>query len=678
MQRHPRWLVFFAVVCLSACCAVTPRPKHPDYNPSTARQASAITNHWIGIKRSWSGPCPEAPLSGWKVHPLVSLETFPEKLRESARQAGLDRFCIYDYSGAEVRPELPRKITDQLRRAEPDTAAMARSGDALEEVTWRFFASRFLTEAGRPESLSLQRTSSPSVRLVFLDTQATGEALPEISGPSRHGYTLAHIAGRLACNDDQKKDCAARIATRLALPIIAFDSVLGVAKSSPSGGLMGSIGDLAEAIRTEVEEWNRNPHREQHLVLNLSLGWDGQLFGGWQRRVEDMPPDVQEVYSALDFAARNGVLVIAAAGNQLSGPKPAEVPLLPAGWEDETVAGRPLIYAASGIDAHGYRLANARARAEAPRVAYADHSVVLAKRDSHGEEPTATLTGSSVASAVVSTVASVVWSYRPGLNPAAVMQLLSSAGEDLHRRPDFGSEPLQSTGVRRISLCGALLRACSTPGTPCGVPACARNDEKLRAMQRIPTLPALVTDRSMDAAGLSDALTDVTPRCRANPIFHHPGRLPTNPCPAERFTNLLVQAWTNPQPGEDPCPNCVVTGPPREIARLAFEGEARSDAEAGSPSYTLRIQIPSDWAYPCLQVATLEVLGVSREGRDLRTAYAIDSNLCANGSLTVTNLHFEGYETITQAVLSFASVPPAGALPGTPTLSIQSSLFVEP
>lgn len=86
------------------------------------------------------------------------------------------------------------------------------------------------------------------------------------------------------------------------------------------GGYVGSISELAEAIMEEVLHWQKKGDR-RHLILNLSLGWDGELALLDGRapdlrtsKVEDLEPSVQAVYKALQFARKEGVLVIAAAG----------------------------------------------------------------------------------------------------------------------------------------------------------------------------------------------------------------------------------------------------------------------------------------------------------------------------------------------------------------------------
>src|SRR6185503_4331980 len=99
------------------------------------------------------------------------------------------------------------------------------------------------------------------------------------------------------------------------------------------GGDVGTVSDLGSAIFAEVLHW-RHAGSPGHLILNLSLGWDGELFNDLDvSSVSKLRPDVLYVYQALRFAARNGVLVIAAAGNQKGGQQQSNWPLLPAAWE---------------------------------------------------------------------------------------------------------------------------------------------------------------------------------------------------------------------------------------------------------------------------------------------------------------------------------------------------------
>ena len=552
MRRLIRWIVPCAALGLSACSTL-PRPVGPDLQGSE-RQKAAVPNRWIGVTKLWRQRCPVPGAAGWTVRPLFPLQNLEPALQAPARRAKLHRFCVYEYEGDEPYPmdlELPPEVSARLRSAEHDRIALAGAA-SLDEITREPFYQHFLGQAQIPEHLPL--TGSPRVRLAFLDTQPDGERIPAADPRSPHGYTLLHIADRLsgplACRDD-KSSCAIELASRLALPVVRFNPATGLEeeRDTARGGYRGSLDDLTSALWAEIN------HRPEHrLVLNLSVGWDGEKLGGWETELSDMTPAVQGVYRALRFAADRDILVIAAAGNELEGQNPTDQPpLLPGGWEmrqlpkEDGFEKRPFIYAVSGVDGAGHPLVNTRAQGEAPRVAYADHVKVpdLRKPGLY----TATLTGTSVASAMVSTIASIVWSHRPELTPAQVMDTLSASGEVMEtpldaagerrpRRPDISAPSEPATDVRRITLCRALTLACSA-GDHCPAPACDRPD----------ALPQPDWN-AFEAPRVDSILTRF---------------------PSRSHRDVRDGPWIATQPGVDPCPNCAVTGPPDRAAATPTE-----------------------------------------------------------------------------------------------------------
>jgi Subtilase family len=644
MKRHVRWIAVLAILSLSACSLMPPRPvSDPEKDPS---QAAAVKTRWIGLAKTGSCPLPSRG-SGWIGRPLFPLEGLREAVRKSALQAGLDRFCVYEYGGFAADPELPPEIVERLSRGvEPDRVAMAGSAAlSLEEITWRAFRRRFDEGVQIPIPANLPAAITPAVRLAVLDTQPDREDVPESPGWSEHGYSLEHMAAHLACRG--VGDCTVQIASRLALPVVKFDAVHGREQTDVNnGGFHGTYASLVKALWDEVTA----PGRPPHLVLNLSLGWDGEKLGGWQDP-KDMTPDVQAVYRVLEFAADQGVLVIAAAGNELSGPNPTTRPLLPGGWESlAQPGGKPLVYAVSGLDGGRHPLVNTRAHGEAPRAAYADHAVVPDFYDP--KRPTATLTGSSVAAVVVSTAAALVWSQHPAMTPAEVMAHLDQSADPLGRRPDFASasDPLART-VRRISVCKALSPAPA---------ACDSAESKLKSMESVLS--------PFQAKALSAGSLVVSPVGPRNP-------------------NLLDQPWIGPQPGADPCPSCAVTGPPdRTVAALPLASPPAGVAQAAfrsspgelppPPVYNLRLEIPSSWAAGALQSATLEIFGFDANGRRGKLLFGRQRTVTMQHGET---LKVEGISAGTpiQARLVFVLAPPAGSPPGTSPLSVDSPLFVE-
>lgn len=475
MRRlHLVWIASWLAIGLSAC--TTLRLPHPDTrpNPTKPDTAKACAEwRWIGISQP-EVRCPE--VRGWTVRPLFpQLAPVQQGAGDYCPQQGkapgpglireLNRFCIYEIADPEQRlRETPLQLVTSadLVRIDRDCAALSLAERYLNAKEWKADEQELITQIGKPET-PLEIHQQKGVRLAFLDTQPTGVGIPEQQGNSPHGYTLARLAGKLVCTEGPDERCAAQITTRLALPLLTFDpkSPKNNQIAPTRGGYFGMQSDLAQAIRDEVDSW-RKESPQQHLVLNLSMTWDGNLFGGLnEEQIGDLRAGTQAVYRALQYAASFDVLVLAAAGNQKREPCANYGPLLPAAWErnaprEESCASlnAPLLYAVGGLGADGEYLSNARPGGMPRRVAY-------------GETPV--FAGSSVATAVASSIAAVVWNSFPELDSQQVMDVLDTRVQEneLPYTADFWfHSDLPSTApgprVQRLSLCAVLKEACKT------------------------------------------------------------------------------------------------------------------------------------------------------------------------------------------------------------------------
>lgn len=478
-RRYFLWIVPWLALGLNACATLQPPvPTRPD----TAKACADW--RWIGISRA-GVRCPEAP--GWTVRPLFPQVALAQQQTEVCgveQQQGpgpeviqeLSRFCVYESRGLEKflkTPSFPPVISGDLVRLDRDCAALSAAA-TIEPAgdDWQDHSKKFLEQVGKPEE-PLRINNRLGVRLAFLDTQPTGAGAPKKYENSPHGYTLANLARQLVCTQGPYEHCAAQITTRLAMPILKFDSKKWKHSQidTARGGYLGMQSELAEAIRSEVDDW-WNAKQQQHLVLNLSLAWDGELFSGLdQEQVSEMQAGTQAVYRALQYAAGYDVLVLAAAGNQKRAPCANTGPLLPGAWErgekaqscGEFREQKPLIYAVGGIRADGNPLLNARLSGMPRRAAYGENAVVPTWGP---EKPPVLLTGSSVATAVASSIAAIVWDSRPDLDSQGVMEILDASEDTLDFKASFwaGSnvppqEPLPK--AHRLSLCHALKRACA-------------------------------------------------------------------------------------------------------------------------------------------------------------------------------------------------------------------------
>jgi hypothetical protein len=583
----------------------------------------------------------------------------PERAGAVAHDLGLDRFCSYDLgpqAGSQAKPRMPAALLSKFSRVDSDCNAIGMLGSAdLDEMAWKELSSQFLEQVGQPAFAP--NTPTQQVRLAFVDTQPTGKTVPTEPGCSKHGYTLAHIARHLTC-DTTGDHCAAQITTQLALklkspPVSAGKTMTPLFQDAKcAGGFLGSIGDLAAGIQAAVDSWVRD-RPSQRLILNLSVGWDGDQFGGTTERASsDLKASIQAVYRALQYASRLQVLVVAAAGNATPGPQLRKGPILPAGWEatgldSAATKGQvmpPLVYAAGGVRRNDGALANARPEAVPPRVAYADHAVVS---DLSGR-PTAILTGTSVAAAVVSSAAARVWNSDPTLDPQTVMRKVQDSGRDIAMRINFGgTAPGQLT--RRICLEGP--KACTAP------------PHKLPTEGFSPTV-------TVDASVASSSVPTPSDCNAAKKIVRvtfqgAPPNPPLSYCPCDDFDSSDAQPWTFPQPGSNPCPACVVDptgGGGGAGAITSFNLPLAGVANVTSAYYpSLFIQVPDDWWMwvSTLRATTLEVVYGRDAIQTTHYSYAINQDLAKSGptTLKVTNLQvptdIQGAVPIQSATLNF-------------------------
>lgn len=573
--------------------------------------AACPNRRWIGI--SQQGTCP-APLAdsaaGWQVQPL-----FPGSALGGS--SPLDSFCLYEHAAIGNTVDLPKLVAaGALQRVERDCAGVSGSAKVtLADALGPDLEDFFLQQAGKvPGPIP----ATQGVRLAFLDTSPTEEDAVVQVGASKHGTTMTHLARKLLCQSDDPATCGARVTTRLALPITEFHQDAGTFQMSPRGGHFGTLGQLATAIRGETQRWTASA-AEDRLILNLSVAWKPEAFGGLEDAVDDMTAPVQAVYRALEDAACRGALVLAAAGNRSGGPLAGSGLVLPAAWQHRRAPGPaacshlegleasqfapksvadPLLYAVAGVDSTGSPLANVRPGAVPPLAAFGDHAVTTIDA---GKGWTGTYTGSSVATTVVSATAAAVWGHRKALRRDQLMQLLYASGDPLGRSAEAYSGQV-APEVRRVALCAALRDACD--GGDCaalpvdGLPNCEPWAAARPSMA--PTVQAFAESNSwlqLDASSLSDSTPSSAP-CGAAVHHHLPDQKPALPCPADQLQGIADHPWTGPQPDDIPCPSCPVVKDP--------EGLMASCPGVAVP-YTLHIAIEPAYAGGDLTSTTLRI-----------------------------------------------------------------------
>jgi hypothetical protein len=388
-------------------------------------------------------PCSAVTAPGWSL-------TSPFGPPSAALPPALRDWCLLTAPVGTRRPSLGVPVSTDLPNVFPQSSAFAY-------VLWPALRERFLEQSSVIDPLELTPATLAPVDVAIIDD--AWDRTP-LGGPGdgyrRHGRTLGLMIAELACPSGQSDSCPLYLSNHRALRC--------------DGGQSGTRVHLARSIYDAVIAWqNREATRSEpaRLIINLSVGFeaDGQI-------------DNQLVQRAIELATCHGALVIAAAGNVLPDGSGSGM-LLPGGFESLSVPAdcstfalsdphgfvaaplaRPLVQAASGIEARDGWLPvfSTRPAGLAAIAAPAFQAVVADPLTGAPSGPSDVLTGSSVAAAVTSAIASVLWAHLPGLDPLDVVNAIQTSSLDL------GDTAL-------AGVCPALAHACQTWSSPACVDA---------------------------------------------------------------------------------------------------------------------------------------------------------------------------------------------------------------
>jgi hypothetical protein len=557
--------------------------------------------------------CPTVP--GWKTQTLLELAAahaedgvkkkgdcaaLPERARENLKEKekwnvifhkyGLDRYCVYTSQGHGREFQKPAGLV----QADPDRMALIASAPddtPLADQVRGPLADQFLNQVG---SVQLASAYNPTVRIVVLDSYPTGEGVPtQFYGlGSLHGYGMAHLANKIVCGTADS--CPIQIATRLALRYDGYnpDPFSPDNPGSDFGGHQGRIGDLATEIPAEILHLTNMALPHPKLILNLSIGWDGEYHEDDLVKQGKLDTWTQAVYAELKAAHDAGVLIIAAAGNRFGG-EDSHGPLLPAAWEaqcPDSGCGEKIVYAVGGVDWQGLPLPNARPAGLPELVAYADHAVVDGDADSGVN--TRIYTGSSVAAVVASSIAAVTWHLRLGWTPAQVMQQMADHPNPISGTPTFYPSWKSQPSLKRLSLRQTVNSLCSTT-QPCpGV--------TLQFQGPSPAdLSAITTQLNADP---DESSSESFPNCNEpNTVYRSSGALPIPGCPIETLPDMSTPGMIQSQPEEIPCPPCNIAPVHAGLSQRQFASLLPPAHEVGGESdypkpYTLAAALDPDWA----------------------------------------------------------------------------------
>lgn len=516
--------------------------------------------HWTG-----GGECPAPAIgSAWTVE-----ELFP------SGPAKLDNYCRYLWTGgaAPNMSELPAGV-----QTGPDCRVFAQSplaGELGPGYATAFAAGLELVPDGVDLGIGYP------VDTVVVDTAP--------SDPSKaradHGPTMAAIVAAVAdgCVPglSPSAECRRVVRTRLGLPQVIGSE--GVAADRDKGGYFGYQSDLAQGLHAAYESWTDHDHR---LVINLSVGWEPSA-GDLDAAGEPGTPVLEALRDTVDLLRCSGALVIAASGNQpvdtcvgdATGPGAWERHAAPDATRcsafglpatTSTSSYRPLLHAATPLDWGGSNLVDFRPGSDARMATLGFGGYATTGTRGHGP-----LSGSSISSAALSGVASIVWSYFPGLAADDVMALIYASGEprELDGQPvlaDFGLAGA-SDAQHLVTVCGALLHGCDTlvgqaaPNlTMLDATKCAalefhcdktwRDDAATRTATWWQTFEDALS--RLDAGVRKD---EAAPPWIASEC-EHCERVQLQQLPADESLDAgdMPDPWVLPQPEKPPCPLCQI------------------------------------------------------------------------------------------------------------------------
>lgn len=510
--------------CAALRAAGSPTPSYCggiETSLSSTLDRACPDNQWVGYRLS-SAPCPvvTAPpsLGAW-----VKTEPFAGSI------PALERYCVYRWEPATLGnpPEtsyLPDSPELRLERDCEVVSAHAR----LPDGAWQPLSSAYLEQLDVPviANLPYQRTT----RVAIVDS--TPDRVGSVGGGrSLHGEAMGSVVDRLSCLDPSGI-CGAELANHLALPRIDTETY------GERGGHYGSQSELAVAMFEAVFSWRNGSGWApgDNLVVNLSVGWN-EVYGGTPQNPR-LPPKL--VYQVAQYASCNGALLVAASGNRSTDV--ASGPLFPAGWERASrlcsnapaAAYDPLVHAVGGVDGRDSTLTLSRVDSQ-PRLVAPAAQVSLEHPLLPGI-PTKVSSGTSFAAASVSAIAAVVWSLRPNLRPDQVMQLVYLSAIPIGGAADFGFDGMLQTR-RRVSVCRAVTLACTNLACP-PLPVCENR-----------------------AAGVDATADFAAAIAAAYPNLGGPqnAQIGTSVTDLDDF-DPFKEPWVVPQPDEDPCPLCGITG----------------------------------------------------------------------------------------------------------------------
>ncbi|HEY8924429.1 MAG TPA: S8/S53 family peptidase [Polyangia bacterium] len=351
----------------------------------------------------------------------------------------------------------------------------------IPEVEWRPLMTTFEKQArginkDKWDEIWNEYLAHPAipVRVAVIDTIADPHAPPIFAV---HRQAVGGVIKALHCPDANAPQCRGLL---LDPPNLARD---GKGGAGHADGYL-SFREVYDSLSSVLAQWR--PEQE-HLIIDFAAGWDPIKTPDALNAALD--PNIGPIRQLIQRASCQGAIVIAPAGNVTG----SVGPLFPARFEIEPAPGAdacakagyprpvpidegraPLVYAVGALDQYDQRMVTARPGGLPHLGAYG-----LSVTSPRPEGAPLILSGGSMSAAIVSGVASAVWTASPALSADEVMARVYEGGVSVdpahrddarsrrfpgyyystHTQTDFCLGHLSGPctyPVHRVFLCGAL------------------------------------------------------------------------------------------------------------------------------------------------------------------------------------------------------------------------------
>ena len=598
-------------------------------------------------------PCPAA--TDWIAERAFAVD-LPGNLTSPPIPPLLSPYCAYTWNGS--TPIVPQTILDlqtavgaQITNLAEDCVVSAPAGmPEADDKLQSYRRERFQAEARGLAALPQGEAAPATIEVAIADSspEDAGGAIPR--GSLLHGHVMGWTARDLTC--DASGPCLTDIRTYLALPHVDEATI-----DVENGGSFGSRLELAQQLFEAVESWKQDVSDRPRLVLPLALGWDPNLTG-----TGDLASEL--VHQALVHAACAGVIVTAAAGNQVGGPVPSGGLVYPAAWEEELAPTEAECLALEGVAASDELVPGSEyaifpdALSGVPAatlvtavgaVDYAGRPIMVSRPlgiprltalgfqgdagDPSYPAPRA-LTGTSVAAIVAGAAAADVWAYAPELTAPEVLAILDATAQPLPDPLDPALCADAACDVKRVSICQAVAAAC-----PLGVnPRCPETpivcEPVVIAGSPVKGPPPVTGSSGASASSAGGtALTWLDPALGAaiDTAFQSKPVLPPKQAPDSPwniFPGVAATEWVNPQPIDPGCSVCVlnlaasrayVSMNPAYLSSMAASGTTVSNVTL-TVNRTTNIEVPTTKSV----VVTLPAASASGDSTTAQLSWTLD------------------------------------------------------